>query len=70
MSEPSNTQLDLADVIRVVEKRLSAVERNGIGVSVTHVGDMPCSVCLSYQKAVRDVLKTVRANLPTDPDSE
>ena len=68
MSEPSSTQLNLADVIRAVEERLSAVERNGIGISVTHVGDMPCSVCLSYQKAVRDVLKTVRSSLSTDPD--
>jgi hypothetical protein len=64
------SEYELEQVLVAVEKRLSAVERNGVGIIVSHVGDRPCSVCMSYQQAVRDVLKSVRANIESDPDTK
>jgi len=58
----------LEHVLFTIEKRLSAVEKNGIGIIVSHVGDRPCSVCLSYQQAVRDVLKTLREESDLNAD--
>lgn len=47
--------------LREVEQALAAVEKNGVQYIVTHEGSVPCGGCYTYQRAVREALRLLRA---------